>query len=88
MVRVPKGRAPTETALRDAAMLALHYSKLGRGGEGEVYVARRCDVRRVRGGAPGQVTVTQERRLWVRIEPERLQALLATSARRFNTPTA
>jgi predicted ribosome quality control (RQC) complex YloA/Tae2 family protein len=88
VVRVPKGRAPTETALRDAAMLALHYSKLGRGGEGEVYVARRCDVRRVRGGAPGQVTVTQERRLWVRIEPERLQALLATSARRFNTPTA
>ncbi|MBI5488195.1 MAG: DUF814 domain-containing protein [Deltaproteobacteria bacterium] len=76
VVRVPKGRPVTDSAVRDAALLALHYSKLGKGGEGEVYVARRCDVRRVRGGAPGQVTVTHERRVWVRIDPTRLRNLL------------
>ncbi|MBI5502156.1 MAG: DUF814 domain-containing protein [Deltaproteobacteria bacterium] len=76
VVRVPKGRLVTDAAVRDAALLALHYSKLGPGGEGEVYVARRCDVRRVRGGAPGQVTVTHERRVWVRIDPARLREVL------------
>ena len=80
VVRLPKGRPITEAAVRDAALLALHYSKLGKGGEGEVYVARRCDVRRVRGGAPGQVTVTHERRVWVRPDPERLRALLESAA--------
>jgi predicted ribosome quality control (RQC) complex YloA/Tae2 family protein len=80
IVRLPKGRAIPSAAVRDAAALALHYSKLGKGGEGEVYIARRCDVRRVRGGAPGQVTVTHERRVWVRLEPERLRALLDTAA--------
>jgi predicted ribosome quality control (RQC) complex YloA/Tae2 family protein len=79
VVRVPKGREVTEAALRDAALLALHYSKLARRGEGEVHAARRCDVRRVRGGAPGQVTVTHERRIWVRIDPARLGELLASS---------
>ncbi|MBN1773320.1 MAG: DUF814 domain-containing protein, partial [Deltaproteobacteria bacterium] len=79
VVRLPKGRAASETALRDAALLALHYSKLGAGGEGEVYVARRADVRRVRGGSPGQVTVREQRRLWVRSDPARLRALLDTA---------
>jgi len=81
VLRLPKGREPTETALQDAALLALHYSRLGRGGEGEVYVARRCDVRRVRGGAPGQVTVTRERRLWVRVDAGRLRELLESVER-------
>lgn len=76
IVRVPKGRPASETALRDAALLALHYSKLAAGGEGEVLVARRADVRRVRGGAPGQVTAREQRRIWVRADPDRLRALL------------
>ena len=76
VVRLAKGQAAGESALRDAALLALHYSKLGAGGEGEVYVARRADVRRVRGGSPGQVTVREQRRLWVRVDPDRLRALL------------
>lgn len=76
IVRVPKGRPPSETALRDAALLALHSSKLAAAGEGEVYVARRADVRRIRGGAPGQVTVREPRRIRVRADPERLRALL------------
>lgn len=79
IVRVPKGRPATESALRDAALLALHYSRLAGSGEGEVYVARRADVRRVRGGSPGQVTVREQRRIWVRTDPDRLRALLDTA---------
>ena len=42
-------------------------------------MARRADVRRVRGGSPGQVTVREQRRLWVRVDPDRLRALLDSS---------
>ena len=33
-------------------------------------------MRKVKGGAPGQVTYTREKTFWLRVEPERLARLL------------
>lgn len=76
-VVVPLGREeeiPMET-LHDAACLALHFSSLEASG-GEVHTARVKQLRRLRGGAPGQVSMQSPRTLRLRSEPERLKRLL------------
>lgn len=64
--------------LLDAAHLALHHARSAGEPRGEVAWTRARLVRRVKGGAPGQVTYSGERVLAIRIEPERLARLQRT----------
>ncbi|MFN0064578.1 MAG: NFACT RNA binding domain-containing protein [Myxococcaceae bacterium] len=75
-----RGEVPTPELLLDAAHLAVHFSS--QKGEALVdvaYVPVR-QVRKVKGGSPGQVTFSQEKAVRVRHEPQRLERLLATKA--------
>ncbi|HVE84132.1 MAG TPA: NFACT RNA binding domain-containing protein [Myxococcales bacterium] len=77
-VVVPLARAaelPQELLL-DAAHLALHHSQLKGEPRGEVSYTPVKRVRKVKGGAPGQVTYTGEKTFVVRVEPDRLERLL------------
>jgi predicted ribosome quality control (RQC) complex YloA/Tae2 family protein len=67
-----------QEVLLDAAHLALHHARTAGEPRGEVAWTRARLVRRVKGGAPGQVTYSGERVLAIRIEPERLARLQRT----------
>lgn len=64
--------------LIDAAHLAAHFSALRGEVSVEVQHTERRYVRKPRGAAPGSVIVEREKVLLVRVERERLQALLAS----------
>ncbi|MDP8256083.1 MAG: NFACT family protein [Candidatus Alcyoniella australis] len=78
IVRLERGRDLPGETLIDAATLTLHYSRLKGADSAEVIYARAKHVRKPRGAAPGKVSVTAERSLLVRLEPERLQRLLSS----------
>lgn len=68
VVRLGKGAdVPPETLL-DAATLALLYSDLKKSGKGDVVYTRRKWVRKAKGQAPGAVTITQEKSLFVKLD--------------------
>lgn len=69
-----KEEVPSEVLL-DAAHLALHHARGAGASRGEVAWTRARLVRRVKGGAPGQVTYSGEKVLSIRIEPKRLERL-------------
>ncbi|AKF83588.1 fibronectin-binding protein [Myxococcus fulvus 124B02] len=71
-----KGQEPAQEALLDAAHLALHHSGAKGEPRGEVSYVPVKFVRKVKGGAHGQVTYTREKTFVVRMEPERLERLL------------
>lgn len=75
IVRLEKGSEPPPETLKDAATLALLYSDLKKSGKGDVIYTRRKWVRKARGQAPGSVTVTQDRSLYVQLDRARLEAL-------------
>jgi len=77
-VVVPLDRAEEvgQETLLDAAHLALHFSRLAGEPRGEVAWTRARLVKRVKGGAPGQVTYTGEKVLPVRVETARIERLL------------
>lgn len=75
VIRLEKGTDPPPEALRDAATLALLYSDLKKSGKGEVIYTRRKWVRKAKGQAPGAVTVTQEKAIYVTLDKRRLDAL-------------
>lgn len=75
VVRLEKGTEPPPDTLKDAATLALLYSDLKKSGKGEVIYTRRKWVRKSKGQAPGAVTVTQEKALYVTLDRRRLDAL-------------
>ena len=64
--------------LLDAAHLAAHFSKLRGEPSAEIAHTARRFVRKPRGAAPGSVLVDRERVFVVRLEPARLQRLLAS----------
>ncbi|HET6981552.1 MAG TPA: NFACT family protein [Myxococcaceae bacterium] len=76
VVPLDRGEEVGQDRLLDAAHLALHFSRLAKEGRGDVAWTRARLVKRVKGGAPGQVTYTGERVLAVRVEPARLERLL------------
>ena len=59
------GREPSDTALERAAAVAAWYSKSRTSGKVEVDLARRRDVRKIKGAGPGMVTYRNERTLLV-----------------------
>lgn len=75
VVRLTKGAEPPPETLKDAATLALLYSDLKKSGKGEVLYTRRKWVRKAKGAAPGAVTVTQEKTLFITLDRARLERL-------------
>jgi predicted ribosome quality control (RQC) complex YloA/Tae2 family protein len=77
VVRLEKGRAPDQETLLDAAHLAAHFSDARGAPQAEVVSTRAKYVRKVKGAAPGAVTYSQEKVLFLRIEAGRVERLLA-----------
>ncbi len=75
VLRLEKGAELRQESLLDAATLALQYSDLRKGGQGEVLYAYRKHVRKPRGTKPGLVTVTQDKHLLIKLDLKRLQRL-------------
>lgn len=75
VLRLDKGADPPHESIRDAATLALLYSDLKKSGKGEVIYAKRSGVRKAKGTSPGTVTVTQDRTIYVELDPARLKRL-------------
>lgn len=59
------GREPSDAALEQAARLAAFFSKNKTSGKVEVDIARRRDVRKIKGAGPGMVTYRNERTVLV-----------------------
>jgi predicted ribosome quality control (RQC) complex YloA/Tae2 family protein len=72
--------------LLDAAHLALFHSSLKGEPRGEVAYTRVQHVRRVKGGAPGEVQYSQEKTFVVRVEPARLERLARSIDESTRTP--
>lgn len=75
VLRLEKGAELRKESLLDAATLALQYSDLRKSGQGEVLYAYRKHVKKPRGAKPGLVTVTQDKRLYVKLDQKRLKRL-------------
>jgi predicted ribosome quality control (RQC) complex YloA/Tae2 family protein len=77
VVRLPKGQAPDQDTLLDAAHLAVHFSDARSAPQADVAYTRAKYVKKPKGAAPGAVTYSQERVLLLRLEPQRVARLLA-----------
>lgn len=72
----PKGAKPSDSAVREAAILAIHYSKQTRAQEADVYVALRGDLDKKKDLAAGKVIVRRSEHRFVRYSQPELQLLL------------
>ncbi|MEN9528869.1 MAG: hypothetical protein RI932_742 [Pseudomonadota bacterium] len=72
----PKGAKPSDTALREAAMLAIHHSKQTRAQEADVYVALRGDLDKRKDLSPGKVIVRRSEHRFVRYSQMELQLFM------------
>jgi predicted ribosome quality control (RQC) complex YloA/Tae2 family protein len=79
VLEVARGADVPQEALIDAAHLAHHFSQRKGEPRGEVAWTEVKFVRRMKGGAAGQVTFIRDRTLVVRVEPARLERLLRSS---------
>lgn len=77
VVRLSRNQAPDQETLIDAAHLAAHFSDVRGEPTCDVAWTRARFVRKPKGSAPGAVTYSQERVLALRIEPRRIDRLLA-----------
>ena len=75
VVRLEKGADVPPETLRDAATLALLYSDLKKSGKGDIIYTRRKWVKKAKGQAPGAVTVSQEKSVFVALDKTRLVRL-------------
>ncbi len=78
VARLEKGSGPDGETLLDAAHLAAHFSDARGEPQVEVVATRAKYVRKAKGAAPGAVTYSQERTLLLRVEPARVERLLAS----------
>jgi len=74
--RFAEGGKLSARNVRDAAILAVHFSHLRKDMSGDVYVATRGNLKKTRGLAEGTWLVQRSDTLFVRYEPEELRALL------------
>ena len=77
IVPIAKNKSCPAELLIDAAHLAAHFSDARGESVVEITTAPRKWVRKPRGAAPGAVVVERERVITLRLEPDRLRALLA-----------
>jgi predicted ribosome quality control (RQC) complex YloA/Tae2 family protein len=78
VLRLEKGRPPHQEALLDAAHLAAHFSDARGGDRVEIVYTEARWVKKTKGAPAGQVGVSKERTMMLRVEGERLRQLLAT----------
>jgi predicted ribosome quality control (RQC) complex YloA/Tae2 family protein len=78
VVRLDKGKGPDQETLLDAAHLAAWFSEARGAPTADVAWTHARHVRKPRGSAPGAVTYSQERTLLLRVEPGRVERLLAS----------
>jgi predicted ribosome quality control (RQC) complex YloA/Tae2 family protein len=72
----PKKQEPSPQAIREAAILAVHHSKVSRSLEGEVYVTKRANIEKKKDLPPGKVIVRRAESLFVRYETMDLKQIL------------
>ncbi|HET8542104.1 MAG TPA: NFACT RNA binding domain-containing protein [Anaeromyxobacter sp.] len=77
VVRLDRGKAPGQETLIDAAHLAVHFSDARGAPQADVAYTRAKHVRKPRGAAPGAVVYSQEKVILLRVEPARIERLLA-----------
>ena len=65
---------PLDTLL-DAGNLALFYSRAKDSGQGDIYYTRVKYLRRAKGGKMGLVLPTNEKNLFIKLDPERIRRL-------------
>ena len=73
-----RGAEPDPEEVIDAAHLAIHFSPRKDAGRADVHVARRKEVSKPRRAPAGLVTLSGGKTRRIRIEPQRLERLLAT----------
>jgi hypothetical protein len=78
VVPLEKGTSCPPDVLADAAMLAVHFSDARGEAVCDVSYVERRYVRKPRGSAPGAVTYDHEKVIAVRVDPARVEQLLAT----------
>lgn len=76
ILRLQKGRGPGWEALLDAAHLAVHYSSAAKEAKAEVMYAEVKRLRKVKGAAPGQVSLSKSKTLMLTMESGRLSRIL------------
>jgi predicted ribosome quality control (RQC) complex YloA/Tae2 family protein len=77
VVRLGKAQAPDQETLLDAAHLAAHFSDARGAPTCDVAWTRARFVRKAKGSPPGAVTYSQEKVIALRLEPRRIERLLA-----------
>lgn len=76
VVRLPKNlRDLPQATLREAAMLAIRYSKLAKAGQGEVTWCYAKDVSKPKGFPPGKVMVAGAKSIRVTIDADAVEAM-------------
>ncbi|MBO4349568.1 MAG: DUF814 domain-containing protein [Proteobacteria bacterium] len=75
---VVKHPNPSQETLLDAALLAMHYSKMAQNSAAEVHVTQVKYVRKIKGAPAGKVEIRGEKAIHVRRDEKRLARLLAT----------
>ncbi|GEM_PF-463933 len=75
---VVKHPNPSQETLLDAALLAMHYSKMAQNSSAEVHVTQVKYVRKIKGAPAGKVEIRGEKAIHVCRDEKRLARLLAT----------
>ncbi len=76
VLRVSKDDPMDEDSVQDALQLALYFSKARKRGQDDVVMTECKYLNKVRGGHPGQVTLSRHKTIFVKLDPKRLQRLL------------
>ncbi len=76
LLRRNKDEPILQEALLDAAHLAVHFSDARHEAKAEVIYTEARYVKKLKGTAPGLVSLSKEKTLWLQVEPPRLQRLL------------
>jgi predicted ribosome quality control (RQC) complex YloA/Tae2 family protein len=84
VVPIDRGATLAPEVLIDAAHLAAHFSDLRGEPSAEIQHTERRYLRKPKGAAPGAVNVDREKVLLLRVEPARLERLLAGEKRSEN----
>jgi predicted ribosome quality control (RQC) complex YloA/Tae2 family protein len=72
----PGKSEPSAAAVREAAILAVHNSRLSRGRQGEVRVATRADIEKKKNLPPGKVLVRRCKTILIKYEAPELEVIL------------
>jgi predicted ribosome quality control (RQC) complex YloA/Tae2 family protein len=76
VVRMERRQEIPYQTLLDAATLALHFSNGRKTGKGDVLYTFRKYVQKPKGEKPGRVLCSQDKNIYIELEPARLQRLL------------